>query len=63
MSTQPKTESAHFASRMRNVQGTLAAEGLSISPSARDNIDRIASGKTSYQQVLRELKAKYEKRD
>jgi hypothetical protein len=49
-------------SNIRNVQGTLAAEGLTLSKSARSNLDRIASGQASYQQVLQELRAKYEKR-
>ena len=47
---------------LRNIRGTFAAEGMSISKSIRRNLDRIASGQTSYQQVLTELRAKYEKR-
>ena len=42
--------------------GTFAAEGMTISKYTRRNLDRIASGQTSYQQVLAELRAKYEKR-
>jgi hypothetical protein len=34
---------------------------MKISKSTRSNLDRIASGQTSYQQVLTELRAKYEK--
>ena len=34
---------------------------MTISKSTRSNLDRIASGQTSYQQVLTELRAKYEK--
>ena len=41
----------------------FAAEGMSISESTRRNLDRIASGQTSSQQVLTELRAKYEKRE
>ena len=47
---------------LRNIRGTFAAESMSISESTRRNLDRIASGQTSYQQVLTELRAKYEKR-
>lgn len=47
---------------IRNIRGTFAAEGMTISKSTRSNLDRIASGQTSYQQVLTELRAKYEKR-
>jgi hypothetical protein len=47
-------------SNIRNVQGTLAAEGITMSKSTRSNLERIASGKASYQQVVQELRAKYE---
>ena len=46
-------------SNLRNIRGTFAAEGMTISKSTRSNLDRIASGQTSYQQVLTELQAKY----
>ena len=49
-------------SNLLNIRGTFAAEGMTISKSTRSNLDRIASGQTSYQQVLTELRAKYEKR-
>ena len=49
-------------SNLRNIRGTFAAEGMTISKSTRSNLDRIASGQTSYQQVLTELRAKNEKR-
>ena len=48
-------------SNLRNIRGTFAAEGMTISKS-RSNLDRIAGGQTSYQQVLTELRAKNEKR-
>ena len=51
-----------YQSNLRNIRGTFAAEGMTISQSTRSNLDRIASGQTSYQQVLSELRAKYEKR-
>ena len=50
-------------SNLRNIRGTFAAEGMTISKPTRSNLlDRIASGQTSYQQILTELRAKYEKR-
>ena len=49
-------------SNLRNIRGTFAAEGMSISEPTHKNLDRIASGQTSYQQVLTELRAKYKKR-
>lgn len=48
---------------LRNIQGNFAAEGMTISNATHRNLDRIASGQTSYQQVLGELHAKYAKRD
>ena len=49
-------------SNLRNICGTFAAEGMTISKSTRGSLDRIASGQASYQQVLTELRTKYEKR-
>ena len=45
-------------SNLRNIRGTFAAEGMTISKATRSNLDRIASGQTSYQQVLTDLRAK-----
>lgn len=49
-------------SNLRNIRGTFAAKGMTISKSTLSNLDRIASGQTSYQQVLTELRSKYKKR-
>lgn len=54
-------QAAQHDSNLRNIRGTFAAEGTTISKSTRDNLDRIASGKVSYQQVLQELRTKYKK--
>lgn len=51
-----------YESTIRNISGTFAAEGMSISQETRRNLDRISSGQSSYQQVLKELRSKYEKR-
>ena len=56
------SSSQKYENNLRNIRGTFAAEGMAISKSTRSNLDRIASGQTSYQQVLTELRAKYEKR-
>lgn len=45
----------------RNIRGTFAVEGMTISNATRRNLDRIASGQASYQQVLEELLVKYTK--
>jgi len=57
-----RSTSAQHKRNLRNVSGTFAAEGMTISKATRSNLDRIASGQASYQQVLQELRAKYEKR-
>ena len=59
---QTISPSTRHKSDLRNIRGTFAAEGMTLSKAARHNLDRIASGQASYQQVLQELRAKYEKR-
>lgn len=54
--------SVQYKRTLRNVSGTFAAEGMTISKATRSNLDRIASGQTNYQLVLQELRAKYDKR-
>lgn len=46
---------------LKNVRGTFAAEGMILSESCLENLDRIAKGQASGQQVLDELKAKYQR--
>lgn len=57
------SDSVQHKRNLRNVYGTFAMEGMTISKETRSNLDRIASGQVSYQQVLKELREKYEKRD
>ena len=57
--TSEKYAASQHKSNLRNIRGTFAAEGMTISKSTRSILDRIASGQTSYQQVLTELRAKY----
>jgi len=47
---------------LRNVYGTFGAEGMALSASTRNNLNRIVSGEASCQQVLNELRAKFEER-
>ena len=51
-----------YRSNLRNVRGTLAAEGMSLSHSTEINLIRIASGIASYQDIIKELRGKYAKR-
>lgn len=48
-----------YQNMLRNVCGTLNAEGLTVSAETSINLERIASGQISYQQVLNELRKKY----
>ena len=56
------SSSQKYENNLRNICGTFAAEGMTISKSTNSSLDRIASGQISYQQVLIDLRAKYEKR-
>ena len=47
---------------LKNIRGTFAAEGMALSEACLENLRRIANGQASGQQVLNELKAKYEVR-
>ena len=47
---------------LKNVQGTFAAEGMTLSDSCLNNLNRIIQDQVTYQQVISELRTKYEKR-
>ena len=53
------TTPAQHKSNLRNVYGTFAIEGVTISKDKRSNL---GSGQASYQQVVNELRAKYAKK-
>ena len=61
LTSEKYTATPQHKSNLRNIRGTFAAEGMTISKST-SSLDRIASGQISYQQVLIDLRAKYEKR-
>ena len=46
------TTPAQHKSNLRNVYGTFAIEGMTISKDTRSNLDRIGSGQASYQQIV-----------
>lgn len=56
------TASEQYASRLRNVKGTFAAEGMTIISYTQRQLERIEKGQSNYHQVLQELRTKYEKR-
>lgn len=47
--------------RVQSVAGTMAIEGLILSEASRRNLDRYANGQANYQQIMTELKAKYQR--
>ncbi len=47
--------------RVQSVAGTMAIEGLTLSEASRRNLDRYASGQANFQQIMTELKAKYQR--
>ena len=51
LTSEKYAAASQHKSNLRNIRGTFAAEGMTISKSTRSNLDRIASGQTSYQQV------------
>lgn len=59
LTSEKYAAASQHKSNLRNIRGTFAAEGMTISKSTRSNLDRIASG----QQVLTELRMKHEKRN
>ena len=61
MEHTPRTPT-QYQRHLRNICGTFAAEGMSIGKATHANLDRIAGGQASYEQVLKELRIKYEKR-
>ena len=46
---------------LRSVAGTMAIEGLTLSEASRRNLDQYASGQANSQQIMAELKAKYQR--
>ncbi|MCR5541176.1 MAG: antitoxin VbhA family protein [Ruminococcus sp.] len=47
--------------RVQNIAGTMAIEELTLSEASRRNLDRYASGQVNFQQIMAELKAKYQR--
>ncbi len=54
--------SKDFESNLKNLKGTFAVEGMTVSEEGIKNLKRIDSGKVSYTEVIEELKLKYMQR-
>lgn len=48
-----------FETNLKNLKGTFAVEGMTISEESIENLKRIENGKVSYTDVIEELKLKY----
>ena len=46
---------------LQSVAGTMAIEGLTLSEASKSNLDRYAGRQASFQQIMAELKAKYQR--
>ena len=51
-----------YDSNVKNVKGTFAVEGMGISNETIFNMKRMASGETTYNVIIEELKEKYTQR-
>lgn len=45
--------------RIKSVSGTLATEGIELSEQTINNIKRYAAGEATYEQLLSEIKGRY----
>lgn len=50
---------AQHESNLKNVAGTFAIEGMPLSDTTKKNLERVGSGQVGYQQIVDELRAKY----
>ena len=60
-----KKESApypRYESDLSSLKGTFAVEGITLSQDTIANIERIARGQASCQQILQELHTKYDRK-
>ena len=50
-----------FESNIKNVSGTMALEGLELNNEVKQNLCRYATGQINYQELIEEIKSKYQK--
>ncbi len=60
--TEYKSLSCDYESKIRNIAGTLAIEGITLSDASRNDLKRIMSGKASCEQIIDEIISAYRKR-
>lgn len=48
-----------YQSNLKNLKGTFAVEGMSVSENSVLNLKRLAANKASYTEIIEEIKKKY----
>lgn len=54
-----KMSSKDFKSNLKNIEGTFAVEGMTISDETKSNLKRLADGKSTCSEIIDEIKRKY----
>lgn len=57
---KPASDKVH-RQRVQSVAGTMAIEGITLSEASRRNLDRYARGQVNYQQIMAEIRTKYQR--
>ena len=50
-----------FESKVKNVSGTMTLEGLKLNNDVKQNLCRYAKGLINYQELIEEIKSKYQR--
>ena len=59
MNNRNNMKSANYQSNLKNLRGTLAIEGMNISPETLSDLELLASGKSSCSEIVEKIKQKY----
>ena len=54
--------SANYQSNLKNIRATFAIEGIDISDVSISNIEKLAEGKVSCDEIIRGIISKYKKK-
>ena len=57
--TNKDMSSDDYQSNLKNLKGTFAVEGMSVSENSVLNLRRLAANKASYTEIIEEIKKKY----
>ena len=48
-----------FQDNLKNLRGTFAVERMTVSRETEKNLNKLAAGKTNYEELVEEIKRKY----